>query len=68
VACWHLRGAGLAVEPQLIKDIQIMKSRLANNASELAGLQQREDTIRQTFEKELEHYRTLVAEYAEKEE
>ena len=60
--------AGLAVEPKLIKDIQNMKSRLASNAAELAGLQQREDSIRQTFGEELEHYRTLVAEYAEKEE
>lgn len=60
--------AGLAVEPKLAKDIQNIKSNLAGNADSLAKLQDREDSIRKTFEAELEHYRTLVAEYADKED
>lgn len=58
--------AGLPVEPKLAKDIQNFKSHLARNTGSLAKLKDREDSIRQTFETELEHYRTLVAQNAEK--
>ena len=53
--------AGLKVEPQLSKDVQNLKVRLQNNTQSLAALEARELSIRETFESELERYRTLVA-------
>jgi len=53
--------AGIAVESQLIQDIQSLKSRVAKNEASLAQLEQREQDIRASFQTELEHYRELVA-------
>lgn len=56
--------AGLPVEPALAQDIQGLKGRLEKNAASLARLEQREAEIGDTFESELERYRTLVAQQA----
>jgi len=53
--------AGLPVEPKLIQDINNLKVRLAKSTAEIAGLDDREVSIAETFESELERYRTLVA-------
>ena len=60
--------AGLKVEPGLAGDIRKIRSRLAENQKSQDKLLQREDTIRQSFQVELEHYRELAAALAEEEE
>jgi hypothetical protein len=52
--------AGHAVEPATIKEISSLRKALAKNTESLNGLQQREDTIRAEFDKQLERYRYLV--------
>jgi len=52
--------AGLKVEPATAREINKNRSELANIQAALEGLQQREDSIRADFEKQLERYRYLV--------
>jgi hypothetical protein len=52
--------AGLEVEPATIKEISSLSRALAKNTHSLDGLQEREDTIRAEFDKQLERYRYLV--------
>ncbi len=54
--------AGMAVEPEKIKEIQSLKRRLANNAASISSLTEREEKIRASFAQDLERYRTLIAE------
>jgi hypothetical protein len=53
--------AGLAVEPDKVKELGNLKRRMAGNAESLASLEKREASIRQLFESELERYRKLAA-------
>jgi len=57
--------AGLKVENKLVNEIRGLKQRLNHNQKELAGLKAREDSIRNSFQADLERYRTLVAARAE---
>jgi len=59
--------AGTQVENQLVNQIHDLKRRLAGNQRELDGLKVREDSIRNSFQAELDRYRTLVAAQAEAE-
>ena len=52
--------AGLEVESATIKEISSLRKALAENTHSLDGLQEREDTIRAEFDKQLERYRYLV--------
>ena len=56
--------AGQVVEPKLIQNIGGLKSRMAREESSLASLRQREEEIRTNFKRDLDRYRTLVAEQA----
>jgi hypothetical protein len=57
--------AGKPVEDKLIKDIDTLQIRVADNEQILAGLNQRGIDIKKEFMQELTRYRTLVAEYEE---
>jgi hypothetical protein len=57
--------AGLEVEPATARDIDKLREDLAKNAQSLAGLQQRENSIRADFDKQLERYRYLVETWSE---
>lgn len=52
--------AGLEVKPATVREINQNRAELANVEAALDGLQQREDTIRADFDKQLERYRYLV--------
>lgn len=55
--------AGKPVEPELAGEIQSLTRRLATNAESIAGLKQREQEIRGSFDANLKRYRELAAEY-----
>lgn len=57
--------AGLEVEAATEREIDKLRGDLAKNAQSLAGLQQREDSIRADFDKQLERYRYLVETWSE---
>jgi len=57
--------AGLAVEADTAREIRKLRKALATNSESLAGLQQREETIRGEFEKQLQRYRELVEAWSE---
>jgi hypothetical protein len=57
--------AGLPVEAETAREIRKLRKSLATNSASLAGLQQREDSIRSDFEKQLERYRELVEAWSE---
>jgi len=57
--------AGLPVEADTAREIRKLRKALATNSESLAGLQQREETIRGEFEKQLERYRELVETWSE---
>ena len=56
--------AGLAVEPELIAQIDGLKEKLASNSATMATFKEREAEIRQKFEGELATYRRMSAESA----
>ena len=51
--------AGLAVEPEMEKGINVLRQRLKNGQKSLAALVVREEKIRESFKGELERYRFL---------
>lgn len=53
--------AGVAVEPDMARELHNLKRRLARNEESLAGLEKREASIREMFESEMERYRKLAA-------
>lgn len=57
--------AGLEVEPATVKEISGLRKSLARNSESLDGLQQREDDIRNEFDKQLKRYRHLVETWAD---
>ena len=57
--------AGLPVEAETAREIRKLRKALATNSESLAGLQQREDSIRSDFEKQLQRYRELVEAWSE---
>ncbi len=57
--------AGLPVDPDMVKHIQKLRVDLARNIKSLDSLQQREDSIRADFDKQLERYRYLIETYSE---
>jgi hypothetical protein len=59
--------AGLIVDDSVQSDINHLQTDIAENAEALAGLEEREESIREEFQKQLERYRFLV-EQAEAEE
>jgi hypothetical protein len=52
--------AGLPVDPATKREIKNLSSALASNSKSLAGLQQREDTIREQFDEQLQRFRYLL--------
>jgi hypothetical protein len=56
--------AGLAVEPELIAQIDGIKQKLASNSVTMDTVKQRQAVIRQKFDEELATYRRLSAEAA----
>ena len=54
--------AGTELQPKLVGDIKNLKIRLADNSVSIASLKEREKSIKESFESQLERYRTLVAE------
>ena len=57
--------AGQQVKEETVREIDNLQARLAENAVALAGLQQREDSIRAEFQKQLDRYRYLVEQNTE---
>jgi hypothetical protein len=57
--------AGLPVEAATTHEIEKLRKSLATNSNSLAGLQQREDSIREDFDKQLNRYRYLIETWAE---
>lgn len=57
--------AGQQVNEETVKQINGLQARLAENNLSLNGLQQREDSIRAEFQKQLDRYRYLVEQNAE---
>jgi len=57
--------SGQAVDAESIEMISNLQVKLAESTSLLDGLQQREDSIRSGFQKQLDRYRFLVDKYAE---
>jgi hypothetical protein len=52
--------AGKPVDPKTVSEISHLRADLAKNGKLLDGLQQREDSIRSDFDKQLERYRYLI--------
>lgn len=57
--------AGQAVDADTAREIRKLRKALATNGQSLAGLQQREETIRSEFGKQLDRYRELVETWSE---
>jgi len=57
--------AGQQVPDETMKDLDRLRSRLAENESSLALLQQREEAIRLEFDEQLSRFRKLQEEWAE---
>jgi hypothetical protein len=57
--------AGLAVDPATMREIRNLRVALARNSKSLEGLQQREDAIRDEFDKQVERYRYLMETWSE---
>jgi hypothetical protein len=57
--------AGLPVEAATTHEIEKLRKSLATNSNSLAGLQQREDSIREDFDKQLNRYRYLIETWSE---
>jgi hypothetical protein len=57
--------AGQVVDADTAREIRKLRKALATNGASLAGLQQREETIRSEFGKQLERYRELVEIWSE---
>jgi hypothetical protein len=57
--------AGQVVDADTAREIRKLRKALATNEASLAGLQQREETIRSEFGKQLERYRELVEIWSE---
>jgi hypothetical protein len=57
--------AGLQVDPATKREIKNLRGALADNSRSLAGLQQREDAIREQFDEQLERFRYLMETWSE---
>ena len=57
--------AGLPVKEATVREINTNRAELAKVESALDGLQQRENSIRADFEKQLERYRYLVENWSD---
>jgi hypothetical protein len=57
--------AGLQVDPATKREIKNLRGALADNSRSLAGLQQREDAIRDQFDEQLERFRYLMETWSE---
>jgi hypothetical protein len=57
--------AGLPVKPRTVREINSNRAELAKVETALDGLQQRENSIRADFEKQLERYRYLVENWSD---
>jgi len=57
--------AGLPIEEKQQKEIAVLHRRLRNNLVEMGKIDERKQQIRDHFDKELQHYRELVAQYEE---
>ena len=63
----HRQRAGLEIKPETLNEISRTRARLDENGRSLRGLKLREDTIRETFNRDLERYRELTEMYSEAE-
>jgi hypothetical protein len=57
--------AGLQVDPATKREIKNLRGALADNSRSLAGLQKREDAIREQFDEQLERFRYLMENWSE---
>jgi hypothetical protein len=64
VAAEHQR-AGLPIDAETTREISKLRKDLAKNSRSLQGLQQREESIRADFDKQLERYRYLMETWSE---
>jgi len=52
--------AGVPIDAETVREIENLRAALARNGKSLDGLQQREDSIRSDFDKQLQRYRYLI--------
>jgi hypothetical protein len=61
----NLQRSGKQVSEDAVREITSLQASLADNASDLASLEVRENNIRADFKKQLDRYRYLVEKWAE---
>lgn len=61
----NLQRSGKQVSEDAVREITALQASLADNASDLASLEVRENNIRADFKKQLDRYRYLVEKWAE---